>query len=269
MLAARPAATVIGQRYKATDVNGGTLYESIDGSTWVQMAPGITEASAEATRATAAEGVNATNIATNTTAITSEASTARAAEALKAPLASPTFTGTAPVIPDAAAATHAMNRQSSDARLAPLVNRVVVPAGAMLAVSATATYAANVTPVWSMPASVSWVMAAIELPAHWATFKISVRYVNLVATAGNVVFRPDTNVSADGDTIARTQQSSVTDAAPAQNVPKTTQLYTGLSVAAAGLGVHAITVNRLGGSGADTLAGAIGLLSLIFEKVTP
>jgi microcystin-dependent protein len=35
---------------------------------------------------------------------------------LRAPKASPTFTGTAPVIPDASAATHAMNRQSADAR---------------------------------------------------------------------------------------------------------------------------------------------------------
>lgn len=38
--------------------------------------------------------------------------------AAAAPTASPTFTGTAPIIPDAAGATEAMNRQTSDARYA-------------------------------------------------------------------------------------------------------------------------------------------------------
>lgn len=40
-LASRPAATVIGQRYLASDTAGGTLYESLDGSTWTQMATGV------------------------------------------------------------------------------------------------------------------------------------------------------------------------------------------------------------------------------------
>ena len=49
---------------------------------------------AETTRATAAEATLTTNVATNATAIAAETTRATAAEALKAPLASPTFTGT-------------------------------------------------------------------------------------------------------------------------------------------------------------------------------
>ncbi len=40
-LASRPAATVVGQRFFATDTAGGTPYESIDGATWTQMAAGV------------------------------------------------------------------------------------------------------------------------------------------------------------------------------------------------------------------------------------
>lgn len=37
----RPAATSPGQRYFATDTDGGTQYESFDGATWSQTAPGV------------------------------------------------------------------------------------------------------------------------------------------------------------------------------------------------------------------------------------
>jgi hypothetical protein len=40
-LSSRPAATVIGQRFLATDTVGGTLYESLNGSTWTQVAAGV------------------------------------------------------------------------------------------------------------------------------------------------------------------------------------------------------------------------------------
>lgn len=40
-LAARPAATVVGQRYLATDTDGGTHYESLNGTTWTQLAAGV------------------------------------------------------------------------------------------------------------------------------------------------------------------------------------------------------------------------------------
>ena len=42
-LAARPAATIVGQRYLATDTGGGTQYESLNGTTWTTMTVGITE----------------------------------------------------------------------------------------------------------------------------------------------------------------------------------------------------------------------------------
>lgn len=47
-LAARPAASVVGQRYLANNVYGGTQYESLDGATWTQMGPGVTEPTAKA-----------------------------------------------------------------------------------------------------------------------------------------------------------------------------------------------------------------------------
>lgn len=59
---------------------------------------------AEILRAKAAEQANAASIATNTSAISNETSRAQGVEALKAPIASPAFTGT-PTVPTAAAGT--------------------------------------------------------------------------------------------------------------------------------------------------------------------
>jgi hypothetical protein len=38
----RPAATEAGQRYLATDTNGGTTFESLNGATWTQVGAGVT-----------------------------------------------------------------------------------------------------------------------------------------------------------------------------------------------------------------------------------
>lgn len=73
---------------------------------------------------TAAQGTNTTQLAT-TAMVQSEAT-------LLAPKASPTFTGTAPIIPDAAGATQAVNRQTGDARYAP---RATFPCGFTVACS--------------------------------------------------------------------------------------------------------------------------------------
>src|SRR5262245_47171546 len=40
-LGGRPSPSFRGQRYFATDTDGGTLYESFDGSTWTKIAPGV------------------------------------------------------------------------------------------------------------------------------------------------------------------------------------------------------------------------------------
>src|SRR5947208_12003659 len=45
-LGARPTASTSGRLYVATDVNGGTLYYDT-GSTWTQIAPGVTSGLAE------------------------------------------------------------------------------------------------------------------------------------------------------------------------------------------------------------------------------
>lgn len=43
VIGSRPAAGTSGRLYFATDVGGGTLYED-NGSTWTQLAPGVTAA---------------------------------------------------------------------------------------------------------------------------------------------------------------------------------------------------------------------------------
>lgn len=91
LLADRPAATVIGQHYLATDTDGGTLYGSLDGATWTQLAAGVSGGGGSTPDA---DAITKGKLQLAGDLGGTAASPIVPSLALKAPLASPTFTGT-------------------------------------------------------------------------------------------------------------------------------------------------------------------------------
>lgn len=189
-----------------------------------------------------------------------------------APIANPTFTGNV-VVPDADAATEAMNRQTADARYGRLETEIDLPLTGFVAAAGTPV-ASQIQGVRVVSFPDAEVITAIALPAwrvpeNWNTVIFSAIWCNLGAGAGAVEWR-----------LVTPQVFDVGDAVP------TLGLLTAVAGTAGTLGVVietdlnpvaravtpgelvVISLRRQGTGVADTLANAAGLIALRVRRVS-
>jgi hypothetical protein len=120
-------------------------------------------------------------------------------------------------------------------------------------------------PVWLLDAATQeGAGGAIELPSDWATVNVFAWWENAGAGAGDVVLFGADVAWTDGGTSTGTNGAGVTATAAAQNVPKRTQLLTGISTT----NRKAWAVYRSAANAGDTLANDIAVLALEIVKAS-
>lgn len=126
----------------------------------------------------------------------------------------------------------------------------------------------GVTGSWLLDAAATeGVSAKRTIPDHWATFNVTVRFMNAVAAAGDVALRCDISSQINGAIPARTVGSVVIVTASAtQFLITESTLITGFAVPA-DKRVH-FTFNRVGADVGDTLANDIGLIDARLIRAT-
>lgn len=118
-------------------------------------------------------------------------------------------------------------------------------------------------------AAVEKVVATIDVPSAWLTFRIDAIWTNLGAGAGNVVWASEVRFHGDGDdfdAVAADTETMAAVAAPAQDVTEVT--IVGTTVTRTASKFVTVHIERTGTSGSDTLANDAGLIGLNLVRLT-
>jgi hypothetical protein len=137
------------------------------------------------------------------------------------------------------------------------------------ALAVTGSSVAKSVAGWQLDAAAQESVGTIwKVPIGWKTLHLDVLWYNPGAGAGNVVFREDSAVFAEGASldINAAGANTAAIAAPAQWVTKTTRLVSDLPVTEANF--LRLQVTRVAADAGDTLGNDIGILGLKLTKVT-
>lgn len=103
-------------------------------------------------------------------------------------------------------------------------------------------------------------------PQWWATFDVDLYWSNAGAGSGDVTWRARSAFITDGDTVAVPSGTSTDATAPAQNVAEVTTILSGVTLTAGEL--LQLFIQRVGGSGTDTLGNDAALLGVMLRQVS-
>ncbi len=173
------------------------------------------------------------------------------------------------IVNDATAATHALNRQTADARYDGSRFLDALAWTGVTGAPARGAYgtALGVSIAFDA-AAVEKVATIVDVPSSWATFRVDLWWTNAAGGAGNVVWASEARWIGDGDDLdaVASDTATVTIAAPSQDVTKVTTLDSSVTrTANKRLVLH---VQRTGTSGSDTLANDAGLIGIDLVRLT-
>jgi hypothetical protein len=136
-------------------------------------------------------------------------------------------------------------------------------------VQGTATYGAITARLggWIMPNAVaSYLAVALALPSHWAKMDVYVKWVNMVANAGNVVLGGEIHKWAAGESINATPSGN-SSVVPATAVPwVVVETKVGSDLVLDSTRMTTLRIARQGASGSETLPNSIAILSVRLQK---
>lgn len=186
----------------------------------------------------------------------------------KAPLASPTFTGTV-TVPTATASTSPVTKAQLDALSG--TSTLWIPATGFTSVagSPSASVQASRWPVWLFDQSIQETVGhAYAVPSDWSTADVDLYWSNPGAGSGNVVWTLTLDTAADAGTLnaSGTNSGNITDAAPAQHDLTVLALFSGATVTPGNL--LNMRLSRVAGNGSDTLANDASLLGVKLTKAS-